>query len=87
MARVAAASARCLLCSRTHPPRFWADTLGSRGSHRDQAACCLYQEVEAEVKNLIPPPPDNYTSLGTVSLSDILLYTYDHSSRLGSANH
>ncbi|CAB1429784.1 unnamed protein product, partial [Pleuronectes platessa] len=31
-------------------------------------------EVKGGVKNLIPPPPDNYTSLGSVSLSDIPLY-------------
>ncbi len=41
---------------------------------RSGAACCFYQKVEGEVKNLIPPPPDNYMSLGTVSLSDIPLY-------------
>lgn len=50
---------------------------------RSGTACCFYQEVEAEVKNLIPPSPDNYMSLGTVSLSDIPLYmTTSHFSGL-----
>lgn len=37
-------------------------------------SCCFNQKVKGEVKNLIPPPPDNYMSLGTVSRSDIPLY-------------
>ena len=50
---------------------------------RSGAACCFYQKVEGEVKNLIPPPPDNYMSLGTVSPSDIPLYmTTSHFSGL-----
>lgn len=37
-------------------------------------SCCFNQKVKGEVKNLIPPPPDNYMSLGAVSHSDIPLY-------------
>lgn len=53
------------------------ETQGSWGSmpRRSGAACCFYQGVEGEVKNLSPPPPDNYISLGTVSRSDIPLCT------------
>lgn len=37
-------------------------------------ACCFCQKVKEGVKNLIPPPQDNYMSLGDVSLTDIPLY-------------
>ncbi len=70
--------------SRTHT-HITRETLGSWGGmpQRSGAACCFYQKVEGEVKNLIPPPPDNYMSLGTVSLSDIPLYiTTSHFSGL-----
>lgn len=58
------------------PPHINEETLGSWGRmpQRSGAACCLYQEVRREVKNLIPPPLNNYIFLGTVSSFYIPLY-------------
>lgn len=36
--------------------------------------CCFYQKVKQEVKNLIPPLPDKYSSLGDINHCDIPLY-------------
>lgn len=36
--------------------------------------CCFYQKVKQEVKNLIPPLPDKYLSLGEINRCDIPLY-------------
>lgn len=77
--------AHSLFLCPSHAHTYIHNTPGFGGGmpQRSGAACCFYQQVRGEVKNLIPPPPDNYMSLGTVSFSDIPLYmTTSHVSGL-----